>query len=161
MNNKKNIKKPIWIITIALIILLFGVSLNILIERNPIMGEFTLPISTKQTFASFYKNVVPILDKNCSVCHGVDEEKFQNIKNSSQSSELLRWQIGVSGRIETHQLGRQLYDDLLKDIRGPVKNNLVEYDIHPIESNLLRAGLAKKYSGSSHHQILEIKRSEK
>ena len=153
MNSKKNIKKPFLIITIVMIILLIGVSLNILIERSPVMGEFTIPISSEQTFTSFYKDVVPILDKNCSVCHGVDEEKFQNIKNSSQGSELLRWQVGVSGSIETRQQGRQLYDDLLQKNTDPNKYNMVEYDIHPIGSHLLRAGLAKKYSGSSHHEI--------
>lgn len=153
MVKKKNIKKPFWIGIIILILLLAGVSLNILIESNPMFDEFTSPYSSKQTFASFNENVVPVLDKHCSVCHGVDEEKYQNIKNSFQSSDLLRWQVGVSGVIETIQQSRQLYDDLLQNSTDSIKNNLVEYNIHPIGSHLLRAGLAKRYSGSTHHEI--------
>ncbi len=153
MMNKKNIKKPFGIGIIILILLLAGVSLNMLIENNPMLDGFTSAYSSKQTFASFNKNVVPVLDKHCSVCHGVDGEKYQNIKNSSQSSDLLRWQVGVSGSIETIQQRRQLYDDLLQHSTDSNKNNLVEYNIHPIGSHLLRAGLAKRYSGSRHHEI--------
>ncbi len=153
MENKKNIKKSFWITTITLMLLLVGMSANMLIEKDSIIVESILPNRSKSTFNSFYKNVVPVLDKHCSVCHGVDDIKLQNIKSSSQSAGLLRWQIGISGRIETVQQGQQLYDDLLQDSINYIKNNLVEYDIHPIESHLLRAGLAKKYSGSAHHEI--------
>ena len=160
MENKKNIKKTFWISTIALMLLLVGMSLNILVERNPLRGDLTSQYSSNQTFASFQKDVVPILNRHCSVCHGVDEEKYQNIKSSSQSSVLLRWPIGVSGRIETKHQVRQLYNDLLRNTNNPDKNNLVGYDIHPIESHLLRAGLSKKYSGSFHHEIFNSPHNE-
>ncbi len=153
MDKKKNTKKTIWISTIVLMLLLVGMFLNVLIERSPMALGFSSVKGSKETFTSFYKNVVPILDKHCSVCHGVDEEKYKNIKNSSPSSSLLRWQVGVSGRIETIQQGQQLYDDLLEEGAEHAGNNLVAYDIHPEGSHLLRAGLAKKYSGSIHHEI--------
>jgi|TARA_B100001964_G_C14260964_1_gene615478 hypothetical protein len=150
MENKKSVKKPLLISTLIIMLLLVGVFANMLLERNPLMGEFTSPNSSKQTFASFYEDVVPILDRHCSVCHGVNAEKYQNIKESAQSADLLRWQVGISGRIETIEQSRQLYDAFLQDSS---KNNVVEYGIHPIESHLLRASLAKEYSGSMHHEI--------
>ncbi len=150
MENKKNIKNTFWITTIVLGLLLLGITANILIEKNSLRVVSASPNNLNRSFASFYKNVVPILDKHCSVCHGVEEVKFQNVINSSQSSNLLRWQVGVSGRIETVELGRQLFDDLL--LSSP-ENNLVDYDKYPIESHLLRAGLAKNYSGSNHHKV--------
>ncbi len=153
MMNRNKIKNLFWIGSIILMLLLVGVVLNSLIERNPILGEFTSKYTPVQTFSSFNKNIAPILDKHCSVCHGVDEIKYQNIKNSSQNFNLLRWQVGVSGSIETTQQSRLLYDDLLQNSTNIKKNNLVEYDTYPIESHLLRAGLAKKYSGSTHHEI--------
>ncbi|MGL1887806.1 MAG: hypothetical protein OCD76_14920 [Reichenbachiella sp.] len=153
MDIKYDIKKPIWIASITVVILLIGVSINVVIDRDPLMYEFNLSYSPEHTFASFNTKVVPVLNKHCSVCHGVVEDIYQNIKNSSQSSGLLRWPVGISGRIETIQQGRQLYDDLLQRDLHPIKTNLLEYDIHPVGSHLLRAGLAKRYSGSKHHEI--------
>jgi len=138
---------------IASILLLTGVVLNILIERIPVLDEFTSQYSPIQSYASFNKKVVPVFDKHCSVCHGVDEEKYKNLKNSSQSSGLLRWQVGSSGRIETNEQSKQLYDALLQETTDPEKRNLVEYNLFTIESPLLRAGLVKRYSGSTHHEV--------
>ncbi len=153
MDKQKNTKKTVWISAIVLMLVLVGAFLNVLIEKSPGLMEFSSANGSKDTFTSFYKNVVPILDKQCAVCHGVDAEKYKSIKNTSPSSDLLRWQVGVSGRIETIQQGRQLYDDLLEEGPGHAGNSLVAYDVHPEGSHLLRAGLAKKYSGSIHHEI--------
>lgn len=144
MENKKNIKNLIRIGIISMVLLLAGVFLNLLLERPSMKNRYTSQYSSKQTFVSFHKNVIPILDKHCSVCHGVDEEKYKSIKNSSQSKDLLRWQVGISGSIETIEQSQQLYNDLLSDEKDPTKNNLITYDLHPIGSHLLRAGLAKK-----------------
>jgi hypothetical protein len=153
MNKKRNLKKLLLTSSIALLLLLVGASFNVMMERISMMGFFTSEYISKPTFPSFYKNVLPVLDKQCSVCHGVDEEKYRNIKNSSQSSGLLRWQVGASGSIETIEQGRLLYDDLLQNSTEQIIGSMVDYDTNPIESKLLRTGLAKRYSGSSHHEI--------
>lgn len=160
MEPKKNKKKSIWIIIIALMILLSGAFLNMLINGIPVMDKITSEYSPIKSFSSFNKEVIPILDKHCSVCHGINEEKYQNIKKSSQTSDLLRWQVGTSGKIETNQQSRQLFNDLLQERGSSKKNNLVEYDIHPIGSHFLRAGLAKRYSGSSHHEIFNSPKNQ-
>ncbi len=153
MKTKKNIKNQFRLVIIAMALLLLGASINIVLERTTAMDEFSLLNNSKQTFTYFNKNVVPVLNKHCSVCHGVNEGIYRNIKNSAQNSDLLKWLVGESGSIETNQQSRQLYDNLLKENADPDKNNLVEYDTHPIGSQLLRASLAKQYSGSAHHEI--------
>lgn len=152
MKTKKNRKKPFWIVLIAMALLIVGASVNIFIERRG-TGYLSIFNGSKQSFTYFNKNVVPVLNKHCSVCHGVNEEKYRNVKYSPQNSDLLRWLVGSSGSIETNQQSRQLYNDLLQNNADTIINSLVEYDTHPVGSHLLRAGLAKRYSGSAHHVI--------
>lgn len=147
---KKNIKRHLVIGILSVLLLMLGVFLNTMKERYSMPDVFTAHRSAQSGFTSFYSKVVPILDKYCSVCHGVGKEKYLNIKNSALSSDLLRWQVDPTGRIGSIQLGQQLFSDLFPENN---KSDLVDYDIHPIESHLLRAGLAKIYSGSIHHEI--------
>jgi len=150
MENKKNIKRTILTIFIALILLVLGFSLNSILKRGPIISSFVSQNEIRPAFNSFYENVVPILDEHCSVCHGLNEEKYQNIKSSSSGADLLRWQTGGTGRVESIQLGQQLYDDL---VIGNGKHSFFDYETYPVESPLLRAGLAKKFSGGYHFEV--------
>ena len=110
-------------------------------------------LNSSPGFAEFEKKVVPVLDRHCSLCHGVDEVKYQNVKKSSQGTDLLRWRVGVTGKIETFEQSKQLYNDLAGNPELKSQSNLFEYKIDPIESKLLRASLAKRYSGSIHNEI--------
>ncbi|HJO38011.1 MAG: hypothetical protein QGF21_00250 [Vicinamibacterales bacterium] len=57
--------------------------------------------SGRTAFAIFERTVVPVLNRRCSNCHGVDTATDALMRETSDNEHLLRWVVGDDGRIAT------------------------------------------------------------
>jgi len=98
----------------------------------------------------FDTEVVTLLDRRCSNCHGVSVEEYDQLEADPASRLLLRWPVDTTGRISSPEFRKVAYERA-RTTRTEGGNKLVPIDVgNPaLASKLLLAPLSETYAGMS------------
>ncbi len=100
----------------------------------------------------FRDRVVPVLDRRCSSCHGVPDDRIRLLRDSQEGRTFLRWALDASGRLVGEDRIRDAHDRLTTP-QGPPEGSSAPIDrgSPALASPLLRSPLAPPYSGMEQH----------
>ena len=122
------------------------------VHRHLAKGEGQEQKTSEATtpFELFEAQVVPILDRRCGNCHGVDSEVFADLVAGNDDVHMLAWPVEKSGRIASPDFVKVAYARCTGAGKG-------EYLLEPINlgapagaSPFVRAPLAAELSGYLH-----------
>lgn len=103
--------------------------------------------SGRRAFAVFEETVVPVLNRRCSNCHGVDAATDALMRETSDNEHLLRWVIGDDGRIATPVQVELAYTRSRIGWNEAAEFKPLDLDSPAPASPFARAPLAPGYSG--------------
>ena len=105
-------------------------------------------------YERFCIDIVPVLERRCSSCHGVLQEDFGERSDPIDSQDLLRWPVDAGGRIKSQRRLRQTYDLVTaRQDEAAASTAFIDFVSDPVASPFLRAPLAAGFSASSHPEI--------
>jgi mono/diheme cytochrome c family protein len=98
----------------------------------------------------FDTEIVALLDRRCSNCHGVSVTEYAKLEADPANTLLLRWPVDATGRISSPKL-REVAYERARTTRTEGGNKLVPIDPgNPaLASKLLLAPLSETYAGMS------------
>ncbi|MCP4729169.1 MAG: hypothetical protein GY872_03745 [Roseibacillus sp.] len=105
-------------------------------------------------YERFCVDIVPVLERRCSSCHGVLQEESGILADSTQSKDFLRWPVNAGGRIKTRSRLRQTYDIVTaRPESAATSSGFIDFVSDPGVSPFLRAPLASGFSASTHPEV--------
>lgn len=110
------------------------------------------PSPSAQLFEAFRRDVVPVLDRRCSACHGVPQSTFAPFERSVEGRALLRWPVDDAGRASTPDQARIAYARCTEPRRVGTRRFVpIDRGSPALVSPLARAPLAEAWSGHAGH----------
>lgn len=97
----------------------------------------------------FDTQVVAVLDRHCSSCHGVPLDAYRTLESGADSRALLRWPVDGDGRISTDELRSEAYERCSTRGSGPTDLVPIDRESPALGSRLLIAPLSETYAGTS------------
>ena len=98
----------------------------------------------------FNADVVAVLDRRCSNCHGVGLEIYEKLESNPKSRVLLRWPVDSSGRISSELMRDVAYErTTTRRAHGGIELVPIDRSNPAMASAMLLAPLSETFSGTS------------